>query len=174
MKFLPQYNFPKTKFTRIRTFHDFIDWLYLDTYRSIKYFIQRGRRGYCDWDVGELSIFINIIIHNMIVEFNDMKNIGLLVENDDDGIKTRQIYKDIIDGLKAEYENSIDNNIHLAYGFSKEDYNKWIKKNISTEEIQNRLHESSQEEYYKLMKINKDKAKKAWKLISKYHDGIWT
>ncbi len=127
-----------------------------DTYNSIKYFIQRGLRGYSDEDVWSVSYYISSVLKKII---KDLKN---QVHGYPTNFKSLEQWKNVLTEIEWTFRTA-----------EKLDANDWVrlkKTDLNNKEIislskKHNIHIMTEEECRRY--------DKGWKLFKKYFHNLW-
>jgi len=126
-------------------------------FRNIKSFFQRGTKGYCDKDLGEIDSWFLKIMPKMLEEFKK-KTMG---------------WPDNLYNSFEEYIADIDKLIEL-FNIAKRDpsENKYLDELISSN-YKDDIFDKYRNESDKIYKQNKNALKEAFELFYKLFDSLW-
>lgn len=158
-------------------------------YYNIKYFIQRGKRGYSDFDLMDIDAFLLELIPNMLKDFKE-KTDGFPLDLDED------IWNCILDEMINCFKKANPNTTDFANPYLKAYYenvvNPWYNQTVKPQikniekEKQNfiTLDMSTPEEYKDLENLYKNVEKekeeylqanleKGFEMLVKYFHNLW-
>lgn len=139
-----------------------------DFYREIKFFFQRGIKGYCDKDLWSIDYWFIKTIIPMLEEFNEIKHgVPIDMEEEEWTMEIKNMiycFKESTDEYcseKNEYEEDFHNLIWRDYAMpnkykdEEELRQKWIDRE------------------YEIDKYKEKMRNKGFELFSKYYDNLW-
>ena len=154
------------------------------TYNDIKYFIQRGKRGYSDRDVWALDYYISNVMKHALKDLKeqvhgipcDMANTQTI--SLDENSKEILLWKDIIENIRWMFEVNINiNDCHWIYVENEKDrkkLQKYVKKLNRKDKKRSSIFKDIDPPHYHLMTIKEcDRYKKAWGYFQKYYHNLW-
>ena len=157
-----------------------------DTCREIKWFIQRGRRGYSDRDIWGFDFYLSEIICGGI---NELKNQvhgvpGEIAEkfkdkNDSDSIDIAMIeWKRILGEISWTFETSIkiqENDLIPVFDERKrKQADKFVKSLNMPQKEEDKLFKDLPDVHYNIMsKEDTKRYKNGWKFFKQYYYGLW-
>jgi len=134
-----------------------------DIYNNIKWFIQRGKRGYADCDVWDFDSYLSKVISEGI---KDLKSQIHGVSSDFASKDGKDIYLDkwkvVLDEIIWTFETSqkiIDAD--------------WIYLNSKERNKKRRIKFSKEFNYHIMTKEECDRYRKGWVLFRKYYHSLW-
>ena len=134
-----------------------------DIYNNIKWFIQRGKRGYADCDIWDFDFYLSKIISKGI---KDLKSQIYGVSNDFISKDGKNIYlnkwKTVLDEIIWTFEASIK--IIDA---------KWIYLNSKERNKKTMVKFINQFKYHIMTKEECNRYRKGWNLFRKYYHNLW-
>lgn len=157
-----------------------------DTYRNIKWFIQRGRRGYSDNDIWGFDYYLSEIICNGMKELkNQVHGVpGELAEkfrdkNDPDSIDdAMEEWKRILGEISWTFETSskIQNNdlIPVFDERKRKSAERHVKAMNTPQKEEDKLFKDLPDIHYEIMsKEDTKRYNNGWKLFQQYYYGFW-
>lgn len=97
----------------------------MNIFKEIKWFIQRGRRGWADCDVWDFDSYLSAIIQEGVTKLKKDHS-GVPMKLGDTPEKWDEILQEIIDGFEA-YRKASENHYHPSEGEGKALYKKFYR-----------------------------------------------
>ena len=157
-----------------------------DIYLNIKWFFQRGKRGYSDCDVWDFDNYLsNVIIKGLKDLHKQIHGVpGDLADkfkdqNDSDSTDIAMIeWKKIIKEIIWTFETSIKIQNHDWLIIDKEKDRKQIEKNVkilntSAKEEDKLFKDLPDLKYYLMTKEDMKRYKQGWKYFQQYYFNLW-
>lgn len=151
-----------------------------DTYRVIKWFIQRGKNGYADCDVWSLNYYIDNVMSKALKDLiEQIHGCPVSLSNSDDVTdKDFNEWKRILGELKWLFEQNIimESNevIYVPYEKERKKLENYVKRLNQPRKPEDKIFPELPDPYYRVMTKKECKRyKEAWKLLQKYWFSLW-
>lgn len=150
-------------------FKDFMCWI-KDIPREIKYFCQRGKRGYSDRDTWGLDFYLAEVISNSIAHLQKY-NHGYPVE-----VGSPEKWEEILATISKTFKTALEISSTESFYTPSHFYNtlEFIKHRKTLEKITKELQLKFPNHRCKILTLEEClEYEEGWKLFQKYFFGLW-